>query len=205
MRRGGRVGDTRVSAVAALSEILSLETRRLAAASPLLPPPPLPPAGKPKAVASPAPPPSPPASVVTPIRFAHTRSAAPGSVELPPGSLCRHMAFVGGSGSGKTTAALAIVEPLLLSGVPVVMLDRKGDLARYADPAAWTAPEPDPDRAARRDRLRAAIDVALFTPGDGRGRPLSVPIVPPDLARASTADRERTAQYAAAGLGQMLG
>lgn len=195
-----------LSDVSALSEILSLETRRLAA-PPAPPSPPLPPAGKPKTLTSSSPsaaPPAPPVAVPA-IRFAQTRSAAPVPVALSPKSLCRHMAFLGGSGSGKTTAALTILEQLLLSGVPVVMLDRKGDLARYADPTAWTEPEPDPDRAARRDRLRAAIDVALFTPGDDRGRPLSVPIVPPDLARASTSDREQTAQYAAAGLGQMLG
>jgi hypothetical protein len=126
-------------------------------------------------------------------------------VELDPKTLCRHAAFLGGPGSGKTTAALAIIEELLLRGVPAVLLDRKGDLAQYADPNAWTAPEPDPDRARRRARLRAAIDVRLYTPGADRGRPLAVPVVPPGLAAAPTSDREQLAQYAAAGLGQMMG
>ena len=56
---------------------------------------------------------------------------------LDPQELTQHAAFLGGSGSGKTTAALNLIEQLLERGVPAVLLDRKGDLCRYADPAAW--------------------------------------------------------------------
>ena len=160
----------------------------------------------------PLPPPPPPAVVQkvvadAPVRLGHTRGAAPAPVELKPKDLCRHAAFLGGSGSGKTTAALAIIEELLLAGVPAVLIDRKGDLARYADPAAWTTPEPDPERANRRERLRAAVDVALYTPGASAdaGRPLAIPVVPDDLAQLSADDREQTARFAAASLGLMMG
>jgi hypothetical protein len=94
---------------------------------------------------------------------------------------------------------------LALQGRTAVLLDRKGDLAQYADPTAWTAPEPDPDRAARRDRLRAAIDVRLYTPGADAGRPLAIPVVPPDLGQLPAAEQEQLAQFAAAALGAMLG
>jgi hypothetical protein len=197
----------------ALRKILDLDKLEAAAPKSLPPAPPLPPAGKAK---EPAPSPTPPVGPPVPapvapkpagaaIPFATLRSAVPTPVALAPRALCRHAAFLGGPGSGKTTAALAIVEQLLVSGVPAVLLDRKGDLARYADPAAWTAPEPDADRAARRDRLRAALDVALYTPGAARGRSLTIPVVPPDLAQAPTADREQIAQFAAAGLGVIMG
>jgi hypothetical protein len=139
------------------------------------------------------------------VRLGVTRSAAPAPVELKPADLCRHAAFLGGSGSGKTTAALAVIEQLLLAGVPAVLLDRKGDLAQYADPAAWDTPEPDPARAARRQALRAKLDVRLYTPGADAGRPLAIPVVPADLATLPAADREQVAQYAAAGLGGMMG
>ncbi|QDU24248.1 helicase HerA domain-containing protein [Urbifossiella limnaea] len=180
-----------------LRSLLALDTR------PAAPPPApvAPPAVLPKEAARAAPPPATPAA----IRLGQTRGAAPAAVEFDPQSLCRHAAFLGGSGSGKTTAALTVVEQLLLSGVPVVLVDRKGDLARYADPDAWIAPEPDADRAARRARLRAAIDVALYTPGKDAGRPLAIPVAPPDLGRLPAADREQLAQYAAAALGVMLG
>lgn len=139
------------------------------------------------------------------ILLGQTRGAAPTPVTIEPKQLCRHAAFLGGPGSGKTTAALALVEELLLRGVPAVLIDRKGDLARYADPGAWTEPEPDPDRADRRARLRAAVDVALYTPGSAdRGRPLAIPIAPPDLGSAPRADREQLAEYAAAGLCLMM-
>lgn len=173
---------------------------------PLPPTPPLPP-GPAKGV----PPPLPPAPLVaekpaasTTVPLGRTRSAAPVAVELEPKSLCRHAAFLGGSGSGKTTAALAVIEHLLRSGVPTVLLDRKGDLARYADPTAWDTAEPDTARAAARTALRDALDVRLFTPGEPNGCPLAVPVVPPDFASFSTADREQAAQSTASAIGAML-
>lgn len=147
----------------------------------------------------------PKATTDAPIPLGQTRGAVPAPVELKPKDLCRHAAFLGGSGSGKTTAALAVIEELLLAGVPAVLLDRKGDLARYADPAAWTTSEPDAERAKRRSQLRSVLDITLYTPGTDSGRPLTIPVVPDDLAQMSSADREQTAQFAAASLGLMMG
>src|SRR5262249_11722409 len=56
-----------------------------------------------------------------------------------------------------------------------------------------------------RARLRAAVDVRLYTPGSAAGRPLAIPIVPPDLGQLPAAEQEQLAQYAAAGLGGILG
>lgn len=207
--REWRRTDRPLAGLPSLRKILDLDALEAAGPPKSLPPsPPPPPAGlakpTPVPVAPPAPPAPPPVPVATAVRFGVTRSTSPVTVEVAPKQLCRHAAFIGGPGSGKTTAALSVVEQLLLSGVPVVMLDRKGDLARYADPQAWTVPEPDPDRVARRDRLRAAIDVALFTPGSDRGRPLAIPVAPADLADLPAADREQIAQFAAASLGVMM-
>ncbi len=197
--------DRPLTELPALTAILALD--KLLAAAPARPaPPPPPPAAPPKPSAPPQaspPPPARPADFA--VRLGETRGAAPTPVELRSKDLCRHAAFLGGSGSGKTTAALAVVEQLLLAGVPAVLLDRKGDLARYADPDAWAAPEPDPDRAARRDRLRDAVEVTLYTPGADAGRPLAIPVVPADLAQLPAADREQLAQFAAASLGTMMG
>ncbi len=199
--------DRPLAGLPSIRAILTLDRLESAAIGkpPVAPPPPSPPAGLPKEVArATSPPPQTVRPVETPVRLGKTRSSVPTPVELQPKALCRHAAFLGGSGSGKTTAALTVIEQLLLAGVPVVMLDRKGDLARYADPSAWSSPEPDPDRATRRVSLRAAIDVALFTPGKDAGRPLAIPVVPPDLAQLSSADREQFAQFAAASLGVMM-
>jgi hypothetical protein len=94
---------------------------------------------------------------------------------------------------------------LLARGIPAVLLDRKGDLRRYADPVAWERPLGDPARAAARQFLRDTVDIAVFTPGEPRGRPLALPVVPPGFDQLPEADRERFAQYAAAALGRMIG
>jgi energy-coupling factor transporter ATP-binding protein EcfA2 len=125
-----------------------------------------------------------------------------GAVTVDPQELLQHAAFLGGSGSGKTTAALNLIEQLLERGTPAVLLDRKGDLCRYADPQAWATEGPD---AARRERLRQRLDVAVFTPGAPDGRPLTLPVVPDGLDTVPTLEREQIAGYAAAALGGMMG
>ncbi len=126
-------------------------------------------------------------------------------VTFEPNEFVQHAAFLGGSGSGKTTAALNLIEQLLARDVPAVLLDRKGDLCRYADRSAWERPLADPARAKARKALRAKLDVVLFTPGEPNGRPLVLPVVPPGFDQLPEADRERFAQYAAGALGSMIG
>ena len=89
-------------------------------------------------------------------------------VTLEPDELTRHSAFLGGTGSGKTTLALNVVEQLLLRGIPAILVDRKGDLAGYAREAAWQTPLQDEALAERRRLLRERVDVALYTPGRSR-------------------------------------
>jgi hypothetical protein len=133
------------------------------------------------------------------------RGTAANAVTARPQELTSHAAFLGGSGSGKTTAALALIEQLLDRGIPSVLIDRKGDLARYADSCAWEEPGDDSARAEKRKRLRERVDVALFTPSAAKGRPLTLPIAPADLGQLPEADREQLCQYVAAALGGMMG
>jgi hypothetical protein len=128
-----------------------------------------------------------------------------GAVTLEPEELKQHAAFLGTSGSGKTTAALNLVEQLLMRGIPAILVDRKGDLCRYADPPAWQEPLHDPLATERRRQLRERIAVALYTPGQPDGRPLTLPLVPEGIDRLSSVEREQLAGYAAAALGGMLG
>jgi hypothetical protein len=81
--------------------------------------------------------------------------------------LIRHAAILGGAGSGKTTLAFNLIEQLLARGVAAVLVDRKGDLAAFADPSAWHR-EVDEDTARRRQWLRDRLDVRLYTPGAPR-------------------------------------
>jgi hypothetical protein len=140
-----------------------------------------------------------------PLLLGTKTGVAGGAVTMEPKELTQHSAFLGGSGSGKTTAALNIIEQLLERGVPAVLLDRKGDLCRYADPAAWESPLADAEQAARRRRLRESLDVAVFTPGQPTGRRLAIRAVPDGLSQMQTLDREQLAGYAAAALAGMMG
>src|SRR6185436_15501002 len=106
--------------------------------------------------------------------------------------------------SGKTTAALSVVEQLLERGVSVLLVDRKGDLARYVSEAWWSDPAAAPPDRERKAALRARLDVALYTPGNPQGRPLRLPLVPA-LDDATPHERERLARFAASGLGAMMG
>ena len=189
--------DLPLSGITALRAVLALDAQppSMAAVPPLT-------------IARPTPPDTPPPAPFparsSKICLGTTRSAAPAPVELTTEELCRHAAFLGGSGSGKTTAALTVIEQLLLSGIPAVLLDRKGDLSRYADPEAWSEEEPDAERAARRRQFRERIETVVYTPGTDKGRPLCIPIAP-EIAGLTTAEAEQMAQASAAALAQMMG
>jgi hypothetical protein len=111
---------------------------------------------------------------------------------LDPGSLLRHIAVVGGTDGTRFTMALNLVEQALERGVPVILLDRAGEMSGYARPDWWQQSR-DPERARQ---LAERIDVRLFTPGSRGGRPLSVAVIP-DLSRVPQADHERAVQLAA--------
>jgi Helicase HerA, central domain len=203
--------DRPLSGVTAIRVILSLDTRVLE--SPVVSPTaavPVPPSdavpnAKPPTTAVPPPKPS----VQTPavkgaISLGRTRAMTPVVVEMQALDFCRHAAFLGGSGSGKTTAALTVIEQLLMQSIPAVLIDRKGDLCRYADPEGWQEADADASRVGHRAAFRRSVETVIFTPGSEKGRPLRIPVVP-DMAGLTTAEVEQIAQTAAAGLTQMMG
>jgi energy-coupling factor transporter ATP-binding protein EcfA2 len=156
-----------------------------------------------------APPPAPPRTVSQSIgfdpvriRLGETTTMRKDPILLPLDRITTHLAVLGSTGSGKTTTALSIIEQLLERDLSVLLVDRKGDLARYASDAWWADPgAADPERRAR---LRARIAVDLFTPGNPHGRPLRLPVIPV-LADATSAERDQLARFAAAGLAAMMG
>ena len=120
-------------------------------------------------------------------------------------SLKTHAAFLGGTNSGKTTAALNWLEQLLTAGVPVLVIDRKGDLARFASPNIWNTEDSDSRMRERCHKLRDEVDIALFTPGHSDGRPLALSIVPDGLFQMAEGDRQLICRSAADALARLMG
>jgi hypothetical protein len=126
------------------------------------------------------------------------------NIQLDARMLLKHAAVLGGSGSGKTTFILNVVEELAMLGVPSLLVDRKGDFASYADPASWTATG-DPETNARRQRLRQRLEVVVFTPAKNAGRPLALRLLPLDVQDLAEDDRREAARSAADALSDMIG
>lgn len=139
---------------------------------------------------------------------AHRRTGEP--VVVDRADLTTHGLLVGMTGSGKTGLGVVLVEEALLSGVPVLVVDPKGDLAGLAltfpgltadEFRPWVG-DADPEQvaaswrdglaswgvdAARVAALRSAADVVIHTPGSTAGVPLNVV---GSLAAPASADPE---------------
>ncbi|HET6883757.1 MAG TPA: helicase HerA-like domain-containing protein [Pirellulales bacterium] len=172
-------------------------------------PPPAPPAGQGRAGESPTPSPKPvPAVAATPqicpaLALGKSAGLSAAPVEMTCDELTQHAAFLGGSGSGKTTVALNLIEQLVERGVPAVLVDRKGDLCGYADAAWWDTPADGDHNAARKRALKDRVAPRLYTPGNPRGRPLRLSIVPTGMSGDKEFDQ--LASSAGSALACMIG
>mgnify|MGYP005838896025 CR=1 FL=1 len=142
-----------------------------------------------------------PSVLVLGMRVSTTTQA---DVTLPLQVLTQHMAFLGGTGSGKTTAALNLIEQVLSRGIPAILVDRKGDLSRYADPQAWEEPLANSQSERMRADLRRRLHITLYTPGNSNGCPLALPLVPNNSLAEGCLDRDLYVQHTAAALGAMM-
>ena len=123
------------------------------------------------------------------------------SATLNPSSLLRHVSILGTTGSGKTVMGKIILEECTLKGIPSIVLDVKGDLARLALPV-----EKDPKADSKRQsEWSKKAEVRIWTPKDESGLPISInpfKIPPQDLDEEKESDAwERMAS----GLAVILG
>lgn len=104
-------------------------------------------------------------------------------IDIPPQVLARHAAMLGSTGSGKTVMAKALIEEAALAGIPALIIDPQGDLARLAlgiDETELLEKNGDIDR--KRNLLENS-EVRIWTPLRRKGLPLCI-----DPFRAPPAD-----------------
>ena len=95
-------------------------------------------------------------------------------VDIKTTVLARHAAMLGSTGSGKTVMAKTVIEEAALAGIPSLIIDPQGDLARLAlaiDEKDLAAQGGDVDRM---KKLAAKIEVRIWTPLRSKGLPLCI-------------------------------
>ncbi|MFM7063747.1 MAG: helicase HerA-like domain-containing protein [Actinomycetes bacterium] len=151
------------------------------------------------------------------------------AVRLDPNDLTTHGVIVGMTGSGKTGLAVALMEEVLSSGVPIIAIDPKGDLTnlllsfpelRPEDFAPWVPEGGDPvavaadwakglaDWGIGPDQVaafRRSVRMGVYTPGSTAATPLN--LVGALTAPTNADDESLTAEIDAltAGLLGMVG
>ena len=78
--------------------------------------------------------------------------------------LARHAAMLGSTGSGKTVMAKTVIEEAALAGIPSLILDPQGDLARLALGIDEEELEKQGGEVARMKKLMSKMEVRIWTP-----------------------------------------
>jgi DNA helicase HerA-like ATPase len=103
-----------------------------------------------------------------------TRRDNGATVDIDPMVLARHAAMLGSTGSGKTVMAKALIEEAALAGIPSLIIDPQGDLARLAlsiDEEDLLENDGDVERM---KKLKEKIEVRIWTPLRSKGLPLCI-------------------------------
>lgn len=108
---------------------------------------------------------------------------------ISPTVLARHAAMLGSTGSGKTVMAKALIEEATLAGIPSLIIDPQGDLARLAMGIDEQALRNQDGDLKRRAQLLDMAEVRVWTPLRSKGLPICIDpfVAPPDGLNAEEA------------------
>ena len=96
--------------------------------------------------------------------FLGTRRDTGEAIDIAPQVLARHGAMLGSTGSGKTVMAKALIEEAALAGIPSLIIDPQGDLARLALGIDLGELEEKDGIVARAKQLLDRCEVRIWTP-----------------------------------------
>jgi hypothetical protein len=85
-----------------------------------------------------------------------------------------HVSLLGTTGSGKTVAAKAIIEEATLAGLPSLLIDPQGDLARIAILGDLDEIEANGGDTERAKKYQELAEVRIWTPTKNKGLPLCI-------------------------------
>ena len=88
--------------------------------------------------------------------------------------VARHAAMLGSTGSGKTVMAKTVIEEAALAGIPALILDPQGDLARLALAIDENDLEDHDGEVSRMKKLISTMEVRIWTPLRSKGLPLCI-------------------------------
>ena len=106
--------------------------------------------------------------------FLGTRRDTGEAIDIAPQVLARHGAMLGSTGSGKTVMAKALIEEAALAGIPSLIIDPQGDLARLALGIDLEELEEKDGIVARAKQLMDRCEVRIWTPLRSKGLPLCI-------------------------------
>ena len=95
-------------------------------------------------------------------------------IDIDPMVLARHAAMLGSTGSGKTVMAKALIEEAALAGIPSLIIDPQGDLARLALSIDENDLLENDGDVERMKKLKEKIEVRIWTPLRSKGLPLCI-------------------------------
>ena len=103
-----------------------------------------------------------------------TRRDTGDAIDIAPQVLARHGAMLGSTGSGKTVMAKALIEEAALAGIPSLIIDPQGDLARLALGIDLGELEEKNGLVNRAKKLLETCEVRIWTPLRSKGLPLCI-------------------------------
>lgn len=95
-------------------------------------------------------------------------------VQIDKMVLARHAAMLGSTGSGKTVMAKTVIEEATLAGIPSLILDPQGDLARLALAINEGELIEQGGDVGRMKKLMSKMEVRIWTPLRSKGLPLCI-------------------------------
>ncbi|MHA1861875.1 MAG: ATP-binding protein, partial [Candidatus Ranarchaeia archaeon] len=143
--------------------------------------------------------------VETEVFFLGSNRKTKDPVKIPIGTLKRHFAALGSSGSGKTVMCKILMEEATRHDIPTIMVDPQGDIASlglFGNPQELKEKGVDP---ALLEQYRSRASVRIFTPASSKGIPISIqPLKFPDRDLPAE-DTIRSLDFMATTLSRFLG